>query len=122
MKVFKTVCLFSILLLNATLAFGHHSASGIDPTGSVTVKGIVKEFRWSNPHCWIELEVVNAKGVTEIWNFEMNPPLFLVRAGFTRYSIKPGDEVEVTARPFVDARPGGIYVSVKLGNGETLSR
>jgi hypothetical protein len=122
MKSFKALCLFSLMLLCASLAFGHHSSSGIDPEGSVTVKGTVKEFRWNNPHCWIELEVVNAQGVTEIWNFEMNPPLFLIRAGFTRSSLKPGDEVEVTARPFFDGRPGGIYVSVVLANGQTLSR
>jgi hypothetical protein len=122
MKSFKALCLCSLLLFSANQAFSHHSSSGIDPDGSVTVKGIVKEFRWNNPHCWIELEVVNAQGVTEIWNFEMNPPSFLIRAGFTRSSLKPGDEVEVTARPFFDARPGGIYVSVVLANGETLSR
>lgn len=122
MKSFKVLCLFSILMFSATLALGHHSSSGIDQEGSVTVKGIVKEFRWGNPHCWIELEVVNAQGITEIWNFEMNPPSFLVRAGFTRYSLNPGDEVEVTAKPFFDGRPGGIYDSVKLANGETLGR
>lgn len=122
MKTFKLLILLGLLLCTASPAFSHHSSSGIDPEGSVTVKGIVKEFRWNNPHCWIELEVVNAKGETEIWNFEMNPPSFLIRAGFTRSSLKPGDEVEVTARPFFDARPGGIYVSVVLANGQTLSR
>lgn len=122
MKLFKLLCVFSLLLVNASATFAHHSSSGIDQNGSVTVKGVVKEFRWSNPHCWIELEVVNAQGATELWNFEMNPPSFLVRAGFTRSSLKPGDVVEVTAKPFFDGRPGGIYDSVKLASGETLGR
>jgi hypothetical protein len=122
MKLFKVLCMCAVWLFSTEFAFGHHSSSGIDQQGSVTVKGVVKEFRWANPHCWIELEVVNAKGETEIWNFEMNPPLFLVRAGFTRSSLKPGDEVEVTAKPFFDGRPGGIYDSVVLADGKKLGR
>src|SRR5690606_14019192 len=59
--------LLSLFLLSP-LAFSHHSSSGIDPNGSVTVTGTVKEFKWGNPHSWIELEVVNDEGVTEIWN------------------------------------------------------
>lgn len=113
--------LLSLFLLSP-LAFSHHSSSGIDPNGSVTVTGTVKEFKWGNPHSWIELEVVNDEGVTEIWNFEMNPPMYLMRDGFTRFSLKPGDKVDVTARPFFDGRPGGIYMSVKLPDGTVLGR
>ena len=120
MKTLNRFCLLAMLLLGSSIAFAHHSSSGIDRNGSVTVEGIVKQFSWTNPHSWIELEVVNAKGETEIWNFEMNPPSYLIKAGFTRSSLKPGDKVSVTARPFFDARPGGLFVSVTLANGETL--
>jgi hypothetical protein len=122
MRIFKVAGLLLALVLHSQFAFSHHSASGIDRNGSVTVTGIVKEFKWGNPHSWIELEVVNDEGVTEIWNFEMNPPLYLIRDGFTRFSLKPGDKVDVTARPFVDGRPGGIYMSVKLPDGTVLGR
>ena len=122
MRIFKLAGLLLALVLHSQFAFSHHSASGIDRNGSVTVTGTVKEFKWGNPHSWIELEVVNDEGVTEIWNFEMNPPLYLIRDGFTRFSLKPGDKVDVTARPFVDGRPGGIYMSVKLPDGTVLGR
>jgi hypothetical protein len=122
MRIFKVAGLLLALVLHSQFAFSHHSASGIDRNGSVTVTGIVKEFKWGNPHSWIELEVVNDEGVTEIWNFEMNPPLYLIRDGFTRFSLKPGDKIDVTARPFVDGRPGGIYMSVKLPDGTVLGR
>ena len=122
MRVFKVAGLLLALVLPAQFAFSHHSASGIDRNGSVTVSGTVKEFKWGNPHSWIELEVVNDEGVTEIWNFEMNPPLYLIREGFTRFSLKPGDKIDVTARPFFDGRPGGIYMSVKLPDGTVLGR
>lgn len=122
MRILKVAGLLLALVLHSQFAFSHHSASGIDRNGSVTVTGIVKEFKWGNPHSWIELEVVNDEGVTEIWNFEMNPPLYLIRDGFTRFSLKPGDKIDVTARPFVDGRPGGIYMSVKLPDGTVLGR
>ena len=120
MKPMKMAFLLGCLLLASSAAWSHHSSSGIDQQGSVTVSGTVKEFRWGNPHSWIELEVVNAKGETELWNFEMNPPVFLVKQGFTRSSLKPGDKVDVTAKPFFDARPGGIFRAVKLTDGTIL--
>ena len=120
MKPFKLFALLSALLLVSTTAFSHHSSSGIDQKGSVTVSGTVKDFHWGNPHSWIELEVVNAKGETEVWNFEMNPPLYLVKLGFTRSSLKPGDKASVTAKPFFDGRPGGIFVAVTLPDGKVL--
>ena len=122
MKFTKAFGIWLALLLVAPAAFSHHSASGIDQKGSVTVTGIVKDFHWGNPHSWIELDVVNAKGVTEVWNFEMNPPNYLVKQGFTRSSLKPGDKVEVTAKPFIDGRPGGIFVSVTLPDGKVLGK
>lgn len=120
MKLLKMPLLLGALLLTSTAAFSHHSSSGINQQGSVTVSGTVKEFRWGNPHSWIELEVVNAKGETELWNFEMNPPVFLVKQGFTRSSLKAGDKVDVTAKPFFDGRPGGIFRAVKLADGKLL--
>ena len=121
MKTFKITGILALFLFSQ-IGLSHHSSSGIDQKGSVTVSGTVKEFRWGNPHSWIELEVVNAQGVTELWNFEMNPPLYLVKEGFTRFSLKPGDNIDVTAKPFFDGRPGGIYMSVKLADGTVLGK
>src|SRR5262252_9406007 len=104
----------------ATSALAHHSAAGIDRTKSVTVEGTVKEFKWANPHSWLEVEVKNAKGATDVWNFEMNPPAYLVRSGWKSSSVKAGDKVKVTARPLINGDPGGILVSVTLADGKTL--
>ena len=81
----KSLCVggaLVIALFMAGLAYAHHSAAGIDQTKTVTVEGTVTQFKWANPHSWIEMEVQNSKGGTEIWNLEMNPPAFLVRAGW----------------------------------------
>ncbi len=122
MEISRKSGVLALLLLASPLAFSHHSAAGIDQKGSVTVTGTVKEFQWGNPHSWIELDVVNAKGEAEVWNFEMNPPVYLVKGGFTRSSLKPGDKVAVTAKPFIDKRPGGIFVSVVLPDGKVLGK
>ena len=100
MKRFGTGILLMIAVCVATPAYAHHSAAGIDQTKTVTVEGTVKQFKWANPHSWIEMEVQNKEGAVEIWNLEMNPPAFLVRAGWKSTTIKPGDRIKVTARPF----------------------
>src|SRR5438045_5364928 len=117
-----TVILLLIALCVATSAYAHHSAAGIDQTRTVTVEGTVKQFKWANPHSWIEMEVQNKEGAVEIWNLEMNPPAFLVRAGWKSTTIKPGDKIKITARPFRNGDPGGLFVNVTLPNGQVLGQ
>jgi hypothetical protein len=98
----------------------HHSAAGIDRTRTAVVRGTVKEFRWANPHSWIDLEVRNDKGVVQTWSIEMTSPAFLIRAGWKSTTLKAGDEVSVTVRPFRNGDPGGLFVSVTLPGGSVL--
>jgi hypothetical protein len=122
MKGLKVGVLVVIALCIASSAYAHHSAAGIDQTKSVTAEGIVKQFKWGNPHSWLEIEVPNSKGSTDIWNLEMQPPAFLVRAGWKATTVKPGDKVTVVARPFKNGDPGGLFVSVTLPNGQVLTQ
>jgi hypothetical protein len=122
MKSLRIGVLLAVALCVAASAYAHHSAAGIDQTKTVTQEGIVKEFKWANPHSWIELEVKNAKGDTEIWNLEMNPPSYLVRAGWKSTTIKPGDKIKFSAHPFKNGDPGGIFMSVTLPDGRTLTQ
>jgi len=110
-----------LMLAGAAPAGAHHSSAGIDRSKTVTVEGTVKTFRWANPHSWIEMEVVNAAGETEIWNFEMLPPSYLIRAGWTRSSVKAGDRITVEANGFINGDPGGLFVSVTLADGSVLT-
>lgn len=111
-----------IALGTGASAYAHHAAAGIDRSSTVTVEGIVVQFRWANPHSWIEMEVDKGEGVTEVWNFEMFPPSFLVRAGWTRSTIKAGDRVTVEANGFLNGDPGGILVSITLPDGRVLTQ
>jgi hypothetical protein len=119
----KSLCVATLLViagLISTSVYAHHSAAGIDRTKSVTVEGTVKNFKWGNPHSWLEVEVANSKGGTDIWNFEMNPPAYLIRSGWKSTSVKAGDKVKVTGRPFMSGDPGGIFVSLTLPDGQVL--
>ena len=108
------------MLLVATAAVAHHSGAGVDRTRTVTISGIVKEFRWTNPHSWIDLDVTNDKGVVQTWSVEMTSPAFLIRAGWKSSTLKPGDKVSITLRPFRNGDPGGLFVSVTLPDGRVL--
>ncbi len=113
-------CVCALLVGMAGSLLAHHSAAGIDRTASVTVAGVVKEFRWTNPHSWIDIDVTNEKGVTDTWSVEMTSPAFLLRAGWKASTLKAGDKVSVTMRPFRNGDPGGLFMSVTLPDGRVL--
>jgi hypothetical protein len=111
----------AILLLAVATATAHHAAAGIDRTTTKELKGTIKAFSWQNPHSWMEVEVVGADGKVVTWTVEMTAPSYLVRAGWKATTVKPGDEVSVTVRPLKNGDPGGLFVSVKLADGRTLT-
>jgi hypothetical protein len=112
---------FVIALFSMNSAIAHHSAAGVDRSKTVTVEGTIKQFKWGNPHCWLDLEVPNADGVVALWTFEMTSPTFLVRAGWKSTTLKANEKVKVVARPMRNGDPGGIFVSVTLPDGRTLT-
>jgi uncharacterized protein DUF6152 len=113
-------CVCALLLALSVPVVAHHSAAGIDRTKTLVVAGTVKEFRWTNPHSWIDLDVPNDKGGTQTWSVEMTSPAFLLRAGWKRSTLQTGDKVSVTLRPFRNGDPGGLFVSVTLPDGRVL--
>lgn len=113
-------CACVLLIGLAAPAVAHHSAAGIDRTKTVVVNGTIKEFRWTNPHSWIDLDVADAGGTTRTWSIEMTSPAFLLRAGWKRSTLKAGDKVAITLRPFRNGDPGGLFVSVTLPDGRVL--
>ena len=120
-SVVSAVVLSAMLLAGlAVPVAAHHSGAGVDRSKTVTVQGVVKEFRWTNPHSWIDLEVAKPTGGSDLWSIEMNPPPYLVRSGWKSSTLKPGDKFSVTLNPIRTGEPGGIFVSVTLADGTTL--
>jgi hypothetical protein len=109
------------LLAFAAPAFAHHGTSAYDQTKRVTLKGTVAEFEWANPHSQIHLDVKDEKGTVVHWNFEAQPPNILARAGWTRNSLKAGDEITIVGSPARNGTPIGIIQKVVLANGQELT-
>jgi hypothetical protein len=114
-------CVLSLGIGPGGSAYAHHSMAGFDREKTVTLTGTVKQFKWANPHSWIELEVPNSKGGVDIWNVEMTSPGVLVRAGWKSTTLKPGDKVSIAAHPLMNGDPGAIFVSVTLASGQTMT-
>jgi len=108
------------LMAAFTPAFAHHSGAMFDTSKKLDVTGTVVDFNWSNPHANFKVSVEKPGGGSEVWAVEMNSPNNLVRDGWKRTTLKPGDKVTVTVRPLRDGTPGGQYVSIVLADGKVL--
>jgi hypothetical protein len=110
-----------LLLVVGTLpVMAHHSFSMFDAQKEVVLKGKIKEFQWSNPHTWIQLNVADAAGNVVEWSIEGGSPNLVGRQGWKRNTFKPGDDVQITVHPLRDGQPGGSFVRAVLADGRTL--
>ena len=98
-------------MLAASSALAHHSFAMFDQSKSVTVQGTVKDFRWTNPHVFIQL-LVKTEGGSEVeWSIEMTSPEHLARNGWRPGTLKAGDAVTLEIHPMRDGTAAGQYVS-----------
>jgi hypothetical protein len=115
------VCACALGLWGGSVAYAHHSMAGFDRKKTVMLVGTIREFKWANPHAWIEFEVSNPKGGVETWNAEMTAPGILARAGWKSTFLKPGDKATIVIHPLISGEPGGQFVSVTLADGRTYT-
>jgi hypothetical protein len=98
-------------MLAASSALAHHSFAMFDQSKSVAVQGTVKDFRWTNPHVFIQL-LVKTEGGSEVeWSIEMTSPEHLARNGWRPGTLKAGDAVTLEIHPMRDGTAAGQYVS-----------
>lgn len=76
--------------------FAHHGAASYDISKMTTLKGTVTSIQWMNPHTEVDIEVNDAAGKPEKYIVESVSPLGLSRIGWTKSSLKPGDQITVT--------------------------
>ena len=108
-------------LLCASPAQSHHSNVAYEVTKVITVTGVVKEFRWVNPHTWLYLTVDDGKGGKVEWAAEGRAPGILGRAGWSRSVLKPGETVTIDMSPAKDGTKVGIIARVTKADGTILS-
>jgi hypothetical protein len=110
----------SLCLALAAAAGAHHSQSEYDLKGKVEVEGAVTKVEWRSPHAWIYVDVASDKGETVNWSFELPSPVTLMRRGWTRDSLKPGDRVKVTGAPAKNFPAIAIANFIRDGAGKPL--
>ena len=86
-----------LLTMGLPVAAHHSFAAEYDTAQKVTLRGTVTKFDWMNPHAHFYLDVKDPDGKVANWNLELASPNMMQRNGWTRHSLKEGDEVTVTA-------------------------
>lgn len=109
----------AIIAASAGPALAHHSFAMFDQTKVMTLKGTVREFQWTNPHAFIELDVPNGGG-KQHWSIELNSPNNLKRQGWSRTSLMTGDKISVRIAPLRNGHSGGLFLDLKKADGKVL--
>jgi hypothetical protein len=108
------------VLLCALPAMAHHSNSAYQVDQVMSVTGVVKEWKWSNPHTWLYLTVDDPKDGKVEWALEGRAPGVLGRAGWDRTVLKPGEKVTVHFSRAKDGSRVGIIARVTKEDGTIL--
>jgi hypothetical protein len=116
----------SVLLVLAAVVtaspalWAHHGAATFDTTTELKLKGVVTEWLWFNPHCFLKFDVKDESGKVTNWAVESGNPTDMTKRGWGRASFKPGAEVTVTLQPSKSGQPVGRIMSVTLADGTTF--
>ncbi|HXJ00453.1 MAG TPA: DUF6152 family protein [Micropepsaceae bacterium] len=120
----KRIGLAALVLTGiAAPAVAHHSFAMFDQSKTVTLKGVVRELEWTNPHVWIRVMVPDqATGKPLQYAFEMGSVPRSTYDGWKKDTVKPGDAITLTIHPLKDGSRGGMYLAAQLADGTKLGR
>jgi hypothetical protein len=106
------------LMICASMFAHHGTSASYEMNKTVTLMGTVTQFLWSNPHCGIFFDVKDDQGNVVHWAVESLPPAMLRPAGWTKESLKAGDQITVTVNPSKAGTPVGNLVKIVFPNGK----
>ncbi|HUK34062.1 MAG TPA: DUF6152 family protein [Vicinamibacterales bacterium] len=117
----KLFLLTAVVVVTAVVpAVAHHSFAMYDHTRTVTLKGEVTKFQWTNPHGYLEIDVKQKDGSTKHYSLEMTSINMMTRLGWRSNMIKAGDIVTATVSPLLNGEPAGLLLDVTLPDGRKL--
>src|ERR1019366_7156168 len=108
------------LVMLSVSASAHHGAAAYDMTKLTTLKGTVTDFQLINPHVQLAAEVKDENGNVEKWIAEANSPNVLSRNGWTKDTVKPGDEVTLIGNRTKKGTKILLVQKVVLSDGQEL--
>ena len=108
------------LFIVAVPAFGHHGNASYDYEKTLTLKGTVTSWLWSNPHCLVKFDVKGEKSDVQHWVAETNSPVDMRHIGWSDSVLKPGDQITIDVMPSKNGAPVGRIRQIKLGDGTIL--
>src|SRR6266480_3866165 len=109
------------LILGSVPMLAHHSfAAEFDAKKPVELKGTVTSLEWVNPHAWIHMDVKDESGKVTNWSFELGSPNILMRNGWRRDSLKPGDVIVVNGSAAKDGSSMANAKTVKMADGQRV--
>jgi hypothetical protein len=106
-----------LMLMLGAGADAHHSAAMFDDSHRMALTGTVREFQWSNPHCYVQLLVKPAKGPVQEWSLEMGAPTYLYNLGWRPSTLKAGEQVTVKIAPLRKGGSGGLLLELTKADG-----
>jgi hypothetical protein len=118
-RLLAICCAASLLLADARPVHAHHSFAMFDHTRTVTLKGEVTRFQWTNPHALLELDVPGPDGVKH-FTLELTSINMMQRLGWRSDYIKAGDKVKAVMAPLVNGAAGGLLLEITLPDGRKL--
>ncbi len=119
-KVGLSFIAFGMLFVVSGSAFAHHGAAAYDSSKMVTVTGTVTDFQFINPHVMITMDVKDpSTGKIEKWEGELTSPNHLERAGWTKSTIKVGDQVTMTGAALKSGAPA-MAIRKVMRNGQEV--
>jgi hypothetical protein len=116
----RAIALASLLVLGAYSAAAHHSFAVFDHTQTLTIRGTVTKYQWTNPHGLIEIDYTASDGSVKQYTIELTSINMLSRAGWTSRSVKAGEKVKAIVAPLLSGEPGGLLLEVTFSDGRTL--
>lgn len=118
-RLARKLWLVTAAALGAPTALAHHSYAMFDTTNSAFVDGTVAKVEWVNPHTfvWLYVEKKDTPGEYDLYAFENGPITMLMRAGWTKDTLRIGEKVTVQYFPLKDGRTGGSFVKAIHDDG-----
>jgi hypothetical protein len=98
----------------------HHSYAMFDQNKTVDTDAVVRIFEFSNPHATLRVYINDSQGKSILWGLEAPGPKQLLRSGWDKDSVKPGDKVKVVMNPLRNGANGGSLIRLTLSDGRSL--